>query len=72
MAEITQAHRRTRRRPRRRSRPPELNIFFGLIAIALIFEVLGWLLQGQSFLFNTQRLSIMILQVTSSASSPSA
>ncbi len=48
----------------RRNRPPELNIFFGLIAIALIFEVLGWFLQGQSFLFNTQRLSIMILQVS--------
>src|SRR4029077_8938956 len=25
---------------------------------------LGWILQGQSFLFNTQRLSIVILQVS--------
>ena len=48
----------------RRNRPAELNIFLGLIAIALIFEVLGWIFQGQSFLFNTQRLSIMILQVS--------
>ena len=48
----------------RRHRPPELNIFFGLIAIALVFEVLGWILQGQSFLLNAQRLSIMILQVS--------
>jgi inositol transport system permease protein len=49
---------------KRRHRPAELNVFFGLIGIALIFEVLGWIFQGQSFLFNTQRLSIMILQVS--------
>ena len=63
MAEITSTSARAAAATRR-SRPPELNIFFGLIAIALIFEVLGWILQGQSFLFNTQRLSIMILQVS--------
>jgi inositol transport system permease protein len=49
---------------KRRHRPAELNVFFGLIGIALIFELLGWIFQGQSFLFNTQRLSIMILQVS--------
>ncbi len=49
---------------KRRPRPPELNILFGLIGIALIFEALGWIFQGQSFLFNSQRLAIMILQVS--------
>ena len=49
---------------RKRSRPHELNALFGLVAIALIFELLGWFVQGQSFLANQQRLSIMILQVS--------
>ena len=44
--------------------PPEANIFLVLIGIALIFELLGWLFVGQSFLMNTQRLTIMILQVS--------
>jgi inositol transport system permease protein len=48
----------------RRTRPAELNILLGLVGIALVFEVLGWIFQGQSFLFNAQRLSIMILQVS--------
>ena len=30
----------------------------------LIFEVLGWLVRGQSFLINSQRLLIIILQVS--------
>ena len=47
-----------------RRRSQELNALIGLIGIAAIFEILGWLLEGQSFLFNTQRLSIMILQVS--------
>ncbi|MEX2318564.1 MAG: ABC transporter permease, partial [Bauldia sp.] len=46
-----------------RSMPHELNALIGLIGIALIFEALGWFLHGQSFLANTQRLSIIILQV---------
>jgi inositol transport system permease protein len=50
-------------RARRRRVPPELNIFLVLIGIALIYEVLGWIFVGQSFLFNSQRLTIMILQV---------
>lgn len=52
--------------PVRRTRrmPAELNILLVLIAISLVFEVLGWITQGQSFLGNTQRLSIMILQVS--------
>jgi inositol transport system permease protein len=50
-------------KPHRRL-PPELNIILVLIGISLVFEILGWALQGQSFLGNTQRLSIMILQVS--------
>ena len=58
----------------KRNRPPELNVLFALILIVVVFEVLGWLLIGNSFLFNTrddvdtlfnnQRLTIIILQVS--------
>ncbi len=44
--------------------PPEANIFFVLIGIALVYEILGWIFIGQSFLMNQQRLTIMILQVS--------
>ena len=54
----------TPERRRHRRMPPEANIFLVLIGIALIYELLGWLLIGQSFLFNQQRLTIMILQVS--------
>ena len=47
-----------------RRMPQELNIFLVLIGISLVFEALGWMFQGQSFLMNWQRLSIMILQVS--------
>jgi inositol transport system permease protein len=49
---------------RRRRLPVEANIFFVLIGIALIYEILGWIFIGQSFLLNQQRLTIMILQVS--------
>lgn len=49
---------------RTRRLPPELNILLVLIGIALVFELLGWILIGQSFLFNYQRLVVMILQVS--------
>jgi inositol transport system permease protein len=49
-------------------------VFFALILIVAVFEALGWLLMGNSFLFNTRpnatsifntaRLSIIILQVS--------
>jgi inositol transport system permease protein len=42
----------------------ELNILLVLIGIALLFESLGWIFIGQSFLLNPQRLTIMILQVS--------
>ncbi|MFO1106341.1 MAG: ABC transporter permease [Amaricoccus sp.] len=58
----------------KRHRPPELNVFFALILLVAVFEALGWLLMGQSFLFNTKanapsifntaRLNIIILQVS--------
>jgi len=44
--------------------PPEFGILFVLIGIALIFEVLGWYIRGQSFLGNPTGLLIMILQVS--------
>ncbi|SMO43175.1 ABC transporter permease [Paracoccus laeviglucosivorans] len=52
--------------PVRRHRPmmAELNILLVLFGICAVFEILGWIVQGQSFLGNTQRLSIMILQVS--------
>jgi inositol transport system permease protein len=48
----------------RRRIPAELNIFFVLVGIALVYELLGWIFIGQSFLMNSQRLTIMILQVS--------
>ncbi|WP_199258400.1 ABC transporter permease [Paracoccus binzhouensis] len=52
--------------PQRRHRPmmAEFNILLVLVGISLTFEILGWITQGQSFLGNWQRLSIMILQVS--------
>jgi inositol transport system permease protein len=60
--------------PKRRARPPELNVFGALVLIVIAFEVLGWLLYRDSFLFNTRdnvdtifnwaRLNIIILQVS--------
>ncbi len=57
----------------KRARPQELNVFLALVLITVTFEVLGWLLMGDSFLFNTRdnveglfntaRLNIIILQV---------
>ncbi|WP_151720531.1 ABC transporter permease [Gemmobacter serpentinus] len=60
--------------PSRRARAPEWNVFFALIGIVLIFELVGRIFMGDSFLFNTrdnvdaifnhQRLQIIILQVS--------
>lgn len=46
-----------------RTLPKDTGIFFVLIGVALIFEVLGWAMQGQTFIFNAQRLFIIILQM---------
>lgn len=48
----------------RKPRPAELNVLLALVAIVALFEVMGWLFIGQSFLFNLQRLRIIILQVS--------
>ena len=60
--------------PTKRSRAPELNVLAALVLIVFAFEMLGWLVVGDSFLFNTrdnvetlfnqQRLQIIILQVS--------
>ncbi|WEX08392.1 ABC transporter permease [Chelativorans sp. AA-79] len=49
---------------RRRALPPEFNVFIGLVIIAAVFELLGWFVRGDSFLFNLQRINIIILQVS--------
>jgi len=49
---------------KRRHFPPELNALIGLIGIAIIFEILGWIVRDQSFFGNITRLKIMILQVS--------
>lgn len=49
---------------KKRRLPKDLNILSVLIGVALIFEVLGWIMHKQSFLMNQQRLTIMILQVS--------
>ncbi|WP_146588775.1 ABC transporter permease [Puniceibacterium confluentis] len=58
---------------RKRAWPNEMNVFIALIVIILIFEALGAMMMGQSFLFdsndrfgtifNEARLKIIILQV---------
>jgi inositol transport system permease protein len=60
--------------PKRRAKPPELNVFIALVLIVVTFETLGWLIYRDSFLFNTRanvdtifnwaRLNIIILQVS--------
>ena len=52
----------TLRRPRRL--PNDARILLVLVGVALVFELLGWLVVDQSFLGNPQRLTIMILQVS--------
>ena len=51
-------------KPRGRKWPAEMNILGVLIGIALLFEILGWVLRGQSFLLNYDRLLIIVLQVS--------
>jgi inositol transport system permease protein len=50
--------------PRVRARrvPPELSILGVMVGMMALFEVLGWLFVGQSFVANPLRLKIMILQ----------
>jgi inositol transport system permease protein len=50
------------RRAGRRRLPPEVSIFGVMIGMMLLFEALGWIFVGQSFIANPLRLKIMILQ----------
>lgn len=49
--------------PNRWHVPREFGVLLALVGVALLFEVLGWALVGQSFIFNGQRLFISILQM---------
>jgi inositol transport system permease protein len=49
-------------KPHRRL-PQELSILAVLAVIVAVFEIIGWPLKGQSFFFNSGRLSIIFLQV---------
>ncbi|HUN92245.1 MAG TPA: ABC transporter permease [Burkholderiaceae bacterium] len=51
-------------RAAKRRWPPEAGIFLVLIGISLFFEAIGWVLNGQSFIFNADRLEIIILQMS--------
>ena len=50
--------------PRNWRMPQETSIVLVLLGIALIFEALGWIERGQSFLYNPQGLLIMVLRVS--------
>jgi inositol transport system permease protein len=58
------ADRTTQAAARVRRLPPEAGILLVLLALALAFELLGWIFVHQSFLANQQRLVVMILQVS--------
>jgi inositol transport system permease protein len=42
--------------------PPEVSILIVMVGMMLLFEALGWIFEGQSFILNPARLRIMILQ----------
>lgn len=63
MTDATAAQTSTKRK-KRTSWPAEFNALIGLLVLVVLFEVLGWIIKDQSFLFNKLRLSIMILQVS--------
>ena len=44
--------------------PTDGSILIILIGVAIAFELLGWLVIGESFLFNIKRLPIIVLQVS--------
>ncbi|AZO07928.1 MULTISPECIES: ABC transporter permease [unclassified Mesorhizobium] len=61
---LTQSATSVAKSQKRKKLSNELSILGVLLGIALIFEVLGWVFVGSSFLANQQRLSIIILQVS--------
>ena len=44
--------------------PAEASILMVLVGISLYVEALGWYVNGESFIFNTERLQIIILQMS--------
>jgi len=48
--------------PRRLSH--DAGIFLVLLTLVVLFEAVGWGIRGTSFLFNAQRLLVMVLQVS--------
>jgi inositol transport system permease protein len=48
----------------RRRLSADAGIFLVLVAIALLFEAIGWQVRGASFLMNRQLLLVMVLQVS--------
>ena len=44
--------------------PKDVSILLVLLGTALVFELLGWFIVDQSFIFNTKRLTIIILQMS--------
>ena len=44
--------------------PKDHSILMVLLGTALTFEILGWFISGQSFIFNTQRLTIITVSYT--------
>ncbi len=44
--------------------PPEVSIALVLLGIILVFELLGWIINDQSFIFNFDRIKIIILQMS--------
>src|SRR6476661_635501 len=55
---------RTPEMKRKRKLPAEAGILFILIGIAVLFEIMGWVFKHDTFLFNPQRLFIIVLQVS--------
>jgi inositol transport system permease protein len=51
-------------KPTKRKWPPELGIFMVLVGVSVFFEVIGWYVNDQSFIFNADRLQIIILQMS--------
>lgn len=47
----------------RHKMPKDTGIFVVMVGIALIFEIAGWYVRDQSFLMNTNRLILILLQV---------
>lgn len=43
--------------------PKETGIILVLVLILIAFEVLGWMFQGQTFVFNSRRLFVIVLQM---------